>query len=336
MEKSDLKYMSLNSFEEPQFVFAECLSFFKDVLIKSCDEINRIFESCYEINRIFESCNEINGTYDSNKYIIFGPIIKEINEYQIKKQDYETKDLYKFYHFFFVLLQVDKKVFESSFIDFLNNDKYFFCQIKSKHIYKFNNYIINMYHIGFETDEIEWGLYVFLIKKNNLDLIPILNCIVHEYGLAALSCFSGNQIIYYMNKFHNVFIRKMNLNKIIFPLEFFDVDVYVSSTIDITIFRNKFFIFFENIHKKFIQENRKSNNEKLYECNICLEDDINFLTICTLHCCQQYICLSCISKLFLSNQVNLNDYLLFVPCPFCRSCISSDSYSLKYENEEYS
>lgn len=313
--KSDLKYMSIKSFQEPQFVFAECFSFFKDVLIKSCDEIGEKFYS--------------------NRYIIFGPIIREINEYQIKKQDYETKDLYKFYHFFFVLLQVDKKVFESNFIDFLNSDKYFFCQIKSRHRYKFNNYNVNIYQIVFETDEIEWGLYVFLIKKNDKDLIQVLNCIVHEYGLASLSCFSGNQIIYYKNKFHNVFTTKMNFNKILFPFEFFDVDIYVSSTVDITIFRNKFFIFFENVHKKFIQENREFNNVILYECNICFEDDINFLTICTLHCCQQCICLSCISRLFLSNQVCLNDYLLFVPCPFCRSCLSSGSYSLKYENEEY-
>ena len=88
---------------------------------------------------------------------------------------------------------------------------------------------------------------------------------------------------------------------------------------------------YENIHKKFIQENKKIKKENT-NCIIC---DFNSPIICNLRCCQQEICLNCISRMFLSNLVSLNaEFLLFVPCPFCRRSMSWESYSLKCENEE--
>lgn len=300
--------LSYNTYAEPEYVFSECFLFFKEVLKCACDEITG---------------------YNYERYIIFGPILNEIYDYLRIKYDYETKDFYKFFHYFFVILVLDKKTFESKFTFLLNENKNFFCQIKSKRCHKFNNLNLSVYQISIETDEIQWKIYVFLLNKNYKkkqrcnNLIQILNLIVCESGL---SCFSGNQIIFYENKYCKTFVSKKILdNNINFPFEIFEIKQSNMET-NIFIYRNKFFNLYENIYKKFIQENKKINNViENCSCSICSDDNINFLTICILHCCQQEICLDCVSKMFLSHR-----YQLWVSCPFCRGCMSSESYSLKY------
>jgi hypothetical protein len=311
---SYINLLSYNTYAEPEYVFSECFLFFKEVLKCACDEITN---------------------YNYKRYIIFGPILNEIYEYLRIKCDYETKDFYKFFHYFFVILVLDKKTFESKFTCFLNENKIFFCQIKSKTCHKFNNLNLSVYQISIDTDEIQWKIYVFLLNKNYKkkqkcdNLTNILNLIARECGLCAISCFSGNQVIFYENKFCHTFIKKQIFHDPLFPFEIFESQSHnIQNNIEtnILIYRNKFFNLYENIYKKFVQENKKINNviEGCF-CSICSDDNINFLVICILHCCRQEICLDCLSKMFLSNRCHL-----FVSCPFCRSCITTESYSMKY------
>lgn len=309
LESSYNNLLLFNTYEEPEFVFSECISFFKESLKIACDEITN---------------------YDSNNYLMFGPIIREIKDYITYNQDYETKDFYRFYHYFFVLLKVNKEIFDSHFIYLLNQNKNFFCQIKSMNYYKFKKYKFWIYQIIFETDEIQWGAFIFLNDNTKNPLFDSFHMLVLNYRL---SCFSGNQIIFYRNNFIHVDICKNNFKKINFPFEFFELRKQRTGfKTDTYIYRNKFFILYENIHKKFIQENKNIKQENT-NCIIC---DFNSPIICNLQCCQQEICLNCISRMFLSNLVCLNaDFLLFVPCPFCRRSMTWESYSLKCENEEH-